>query len=45
MVYSAGGWSGVCLLGAGFGLLTVAMTLFDRLRPAAARPEPVPSAV
>ena len=29
VVYGAHGWSGVCLLGAGFGLLTCALTAFD----------------
>jgi predicted MFS family arabinose efflux permease len=32
-VYSSHGWSGVCLLGAGFGLLTCLMTIYDRVRP------------
>jgi predicted MFS family arabinose efflux permease len=39
VVYSAHGWSGVCMLGAGFGALSCAMTVFDRLRPPAAGPE------
>jgi predicted MFS family arabinose efflux permease len=34
VVYSARGWSGVCLLGAFFGLLTCGLTLYERLRPA-----------
>jgi predicted MFS family arabinose efflux permease len=33
IVYSADKWTGVCLLGGGFGLATLAMTLFDRIRP------------
>jgi predicted MFS family arabinose efflux permease len=33
VVYSARGWSGVCLLGAFFGLLTCALTLYERVRP------------
>jgi predicted MFS family arabinose efflux permease len=33
VVYSARGWSGVCLLGALFGLLTCALTLYERVRP------------
>jgi predicted MFS family arabinose efflux permease len=37
VVYSAGGWSGVCLLGAGFGLLTMVMAAYDRARPAPVR--------
>jgi MFS family permease len=32
VIYGARGWAGVCLLGAGFGLLTCAMTAFDRVR-------------
>jgi hypothetical protein len=36
-VYGADGWSGVCLLGAGFGLLTIAMTAYDRARPVRAQ--------
>jgi predicted MFS family arabinose efflux permease len=35
-VYGADGWSGVCVLGAAFGALSLAMTVFDRLRPAPA---------
>jgi predicted MFS family arabinose efflux permease len=34
VVYSADGWHGICLLGAGFGSLTCAMTVIDRVRPA-----------
>jgi predicted MFS family arabinose efflux permease len=34
ILYGARGWTGVCLLGAGFGLLTGAMTVYDKLRPA-----------
>jgi predicted MFS family arabinose efflux permease len=33
IVYSADKWTGVCLLGGGFGVATLAMTLFDRIRP------------
>jgi predicted MFS family arabinose efflux permease len=33
LVYSASGWSGVCLLGAGFGLSTMLMAAFDRVHP------------
>jgi predicted MFS family arabinose efflux permease len=33
IVFGADGWSGVCLLGAGFGVLTLALTAFDRVRP------------
>jgi predicted MFS family arabinose efflux permease len=36
-VYGADGWSGVCLLGAGFGLLTILMALYDRARPVRAQ--------
>jgi predicted MFS family arabinose efflux permease len=35
VVYGSHGWSGVCLLGAGFGALTLAMTVLDRVRPPA----------
>ncbi len=34
LLYSSHGWSGVCALGAGFGLLTLLMAAFDRARPA-----------
>ena len=34
------GWAGVCLLGVGFGLATLAMSAFDRVRPPASRPQP-----
>jgi len=34
IVYSVDKWTGVCLLGAGFGVATLAMTLFDHIRPA-----------
>ncbi len=43
-IYGSRGWSGVCLLGAGFGLLTLAMTAYDRVRPAGATKVPVLSA-
>jgi predicted MFS family arabinose efflux permease len=33
IVYGTSGWSGVCLLGAGCGLLTLLMTAYDRARP------------
>ena len=33
-LYGTHGWAGVCLLGAGLGLLTLAMSAYDRLRPA-----------
>ena len=33
IVYSNRGWSGVCQLGAFFGLLTCALTLYERVRP------------
>jgi predicted MFS family arabinose efflux permease len=36
VLYSARGWSGVCLLGALFGLLTCALTLYERVHPAGA---------
>jgi predicted MFS family arabinose efflux permease len=34
-LYGTHGWAGVCLLGAGLGLLTLAMSAYDRLRPPA----------
>jgi predicted MFS family arabinose efflux permease len=34
IVYSVDKWTGVCILGAGFGVATLAMTLFDHIRPA-----------
>jgi predicted MFS family arabinose efflux permease len=40
VVYGAHGWGGVCLLGAGFGLLTCALTVYERLRPLPPRPAP-----
>jgi predicted MFS family arabinose efflux permease len=42
-VYASDGWSGVCLLGGGFGLLTCLMTVVDRIRPPKTVPAPVPS--
>jgi predicted MFS family arabinose efflux permease len=40
-VFASAGWNGVCVLGAGFGALAVAMTAVDRLRPVrAGRREP-----
>jgi predicted MFS family arabinose efflux permease len=39
-LYGSFGWAGVCLLGTGFGLATLAMSAFDRIRPPAARPQP-----
>jgi predicted MFS family arabinose efflux permease len=44
VVYGAGGWSAVCLLGAGFGFLTLLMTVQDRVRPPGARRPSVLSA-
>ena len=38
-LYGTHGWAGVCLLGAGFGLLTLAMSVYDRVRPAEGRPQ------
>jgi predicted MFS family arabinose efflux permease len=37
-VYATHGWAGVCLLGAGFGLLTLALSVYERLRPSAVVP-------
>ena len=33
-LYGTHGWAGVCLLGAGLGVLTLAMSVYDRVRPA-----------
>jgi predicted MFS family arabinose efflux permease len=33
-LYGTHGWAGVCLLGAGLGVLTLAMSAYDRVRPA-----------
>jgi predicted MFS family arabinose efflux permease len=46
-VYAARGWSGVCVLGAGFGLLTCVFSVFEWIRPVTARPDvaATPSAV
>ena len=32
-LYSSHGWAGVCLLGAGFGVLTLALSAYERVRP------------
>jgi predicted MFS family arabinose efflux permease len=32
-VYASHGWAGVCLLGAGFGVLTLALSAYEWLRP------------
>ncbi|MGH9090452.1 MAG: MFS transporter [Acidimicrobiales bacterium] len=40
-VLATAGWYGVCWLGAGFGALTLGMTVVDRLRPAPGAPHPV----
>jgi predicted MFS family arabinose efflux permease len=39
-LYGSFGWAGVCLLGTGFGVATLAMSAFDRIRPPATRPQP-----
>jgi predicted MFS family arabinose efflux permease len=39
IVYGSCGWPGVCLLGIGFGLLSVMMSVYDRIHPPAARRE------
>jgi hypothetical protein len=36
-LYASHGWAGVCLLGAGFGVLTLAMSASDTLRFRGAR--------
>ena len=33
-VFAAAGWTGVCALGAGFGILALVVTVFERNRPA-----------
>jgi predicted MFS family arabinose efflux permease len=33
-LYGSHGWAGVCLLGAGFGVLTLALSAYERVRPA-----------
>jgi predicted MFS family arabinose efflux permease len=33
-LYGTHGWAGACLLGAGFGMLTLAMSVYDRVQPA-----------
>ena len=33
-LYGTHGWAGVCLLGCAFGALTLAMSVYDRVRPA-----------
>jgi predicted MFS family arabinose efflux permease len=40
VVYGSHGWGGVCLLGAGFGILTLFMTVFERVRPVVGRSAP-----
>jgi predicted MFS family arabinose efflux permease len=45
IVFSADKWTGVCLLGVGFGVGTLAMTLFDRIRPPGRARFPVPDRV
>jgi len=40
-VLASSGWDGVCILGAGYGVLTLAMTAFDRMQP----PRMVPTAM
>jgi len=44
VVYGGHGWAGVCVLGAGFGALSVASTLYERLRPPVAQRTPAPVA-
>ncbi len=39
-LYGTHGWAGVCLLGAGLGLLTLAMSAYDRIRPPAGAAPP-----
>jgi predicted MFS family arabinose efflux permease len=42
-IFAARGWSGVCALGAGLGLLTCALSVVDRIRPAPVRPTLAPA--
>jgi predicted MFS family arabinose efflux permease len=42
-VYSSHGWTGVCALGAVFGLLTCALTVIDFVHPAKERLKPSPA--
>jgi predicted MFS family arabinose efflux permease len=51
-LYSSHGWAGVCLLGVGFGVATLALSVYDRVRPARQgpplapdEPEPQPSTI
>ena len=44
-LYGTHGWAGVCLLGVGFGALTLAMSVYDRVRPAVGAGTPVSSHV
>lgn len=44
-VLAAAGWDGVCALGAGFGVLTLALTPLDRWRPAPLHPRAESAAV
>ncbi len=41
VAYSSHGWGGVCVLGAAFGALSLALTLYERIRP----PAPATTAV
>ncbi len=43
IAYTSSGWSGVCVLGGCFGLLSVLMTVVDRLHPASAGPRAAPA--
>jgi predicted MFS family arabinose efflux permease len=40
VVYGSHRWAGVCILGAGFGALSLASTLYERLRPSLGKPAP-----
>jgi predicted MFS family arabinose efflux permease len=37
VVYGSHGWGGVCLLGAGFGALTLLLTVYERVHPVVGR--------
>jgi hypothetical protein len=43
-LYASHGWAGVCLLGTGFGVLTLAMSVYERVRPVPPRQSPPPPA-
>ena len=38
-LYDSHGWAGVCLLGTGFGVATLALSAYERVRPVPDRSE------